>query len=422
MNLPNKWASDLLGKDRQKAQIAAEHIINTPDIEAWQCLIDNSDYLFSYIKERAGQNLVKATNNDNIENIFDLLKYHSPDWDNCIAECLKNYSNDTINKKILDLLISGTIEEKSYTAKFFYYINNNDASKALFEATKEEYQPLKNNAAQALGKINDQDSYNYFIDKLTSNDDWEKTEAAEFLSNYGNKDAIILILKAMTNSGMAEYLAGEAASLVNIYELFEQEEDIQILAFEAFDNILSGLAEVWDLNAILDFNIYECIEKLIKLAKEHPDGNLSGKYAQLLLKAKSKISLFSSNSQYTFDEEKTVLKELEEIYHLLICESEDFWNKQIENINKELKVDNIKRKLSAIAIINELELKNCASYLKNLILNSNEPEIVVYEAILTLIKLGFTSQIDNLNDLLASIKDENLLAVIRNSLPYVEQG
>ena len=42
MNLPNKWASDLLGKDRQKAQIAAEHIINTPDIEAWQCLIDNS--------------------------------------------------------------------------------------------------------------------------------------------------------------------------------------------------------------------------------------------------------------------------------------------------------------------------------------------------------------------------------------------
>ncbi|EKE03732.1 MAG: hypothetical protein ACD_20C00157G0009 [uncultured bacterium] len=422
MNLPNKWASDLLGKDKQKAQTAAEYIINTPDIEAWQCLIDNSEYIFSYIKERAGKNLVKATNTNNVENILSLIKYHSTDWDDCIAECLKNNANETINNKLQEMLNSGTAEEKAYIAKYYSYVAINQVKDALFEATKDKYDPLRFNAAQALGKLNDRDSYNYFIKKLETNDDWEKVAAAEFLSNYNNKEAAIPILKAMSNSSMAEYLAGEAVNLVDICEFFWKDEETQVLAFEAFDHILSGLAEVWGLAAIFDFKIYECIENLIKIAKENPDSNLSGKYAQLLLKAKSKISLFIGNSQYTFDEERTVIKELEEIYHLLECENEDFWNKQTENINKELYTTNIKRKLSTIAIINELELTGSVSHLKDTILNTDESEIVICEALLTLIKLGFISQIDNISSLLTRIKDENLLAVIRNSLSYAEHG
>jgi hypothetical protein len=420
MNLPNKWASDLLNKDRIKAQKAADHILSTPDIEAWKCLIDNSEYLFGYIKERAGQNLVKAANQNNIENIYSLLQYHSPDWDWCIAECIKNNSNDELKSKIFDLLTSGTMEEKSYAAKYFSLIKDPEAKEALFLAAQEEYRPLKNNAAEALGKINDQKSYNFFIEKLLSDDDWKRVEAAEFLANYDNKEAVIPILKAMTTSSMAEYIAGEAATLVNIYELLEENEETQLLALEAMDNIISGLAEVWGIAVILDFKLYDSIDKLIKKAQDNNSSSISGKYAQILLKAKSKITLLIENSQYTFDEEKVILSELEEIYHLLSCENEDFWNQQMQNINKELKVNDIKRKLAAITVINELELKDSLQHLIELLSCNNESEMVTCEAVLTIKKMGSINKIDDVKHLLSRITDPNLLAIIQNAITTIK--
>lgn len=420
MNLPNKWASDLLGKDKQKALIAAQHILNNADLDAWNCLIENSEFIFGYIKDRAGQNLVKAANSSNIENIFALLKHHSSDWDDCIAECLKNNANEFMNSKILELLSSGSQEEKAYAAKYYCLMSDNNAKDALFAASKEDYQPLKNNAAYALGKLNDHEAYNYYIEKLKIEDDWEKIEAAEFLSNYGNKEAIIPMLEAMSSSGMAEYIAGEVASFADVCELLDREGNAQILVLEAIDNIISGLAETWGLSAILSFNLYECVEKLINLAKNNQENELSGKYAQLLLKMKSKINLFIENSQYTFDEEKTVLAELEEIYHLLACEDDDFWNQMTQNINREFETNDVKRKLAAISIINELELKNSAQYLKDTILNDNESEIVMCEAILTLIKFGMSSYIKDIKGIMARIKDTNLLAIVENSLVYSE--
>ena len=163
MGLQNKWASDLLSKDKQKAQAAIAHILNTPDHEAWECLMESSDYIFSYIKDRIGQNIAANINNTNIENVFSLLKYHSADWDYYIAEGLKNNSSDIINTRLLDLLSSGTAEEKSYAAKYFSLAGSDNAKNALFAAAREDYEPLRNNAAEALGKLNDLESYNYFI-------------------------------------------------------------------------------------------------------------------------------------------------------------------------------------------------------------------------------------------------------------------
>ena len=112
MNLSNQRSSDLIGKDKNKAKEAAEYILNTPDIDAWQCLIENSDFIFGYIKEKGGVNLINAANKDNLENIFALLKYHSSDWDGYIAEILSKHSSQELNKRLLNLLNVGQSKKK----------------------------------------------------------------------------------------------------------------------------------------------------------------------------------------------------------------------------------------------------------------------------------------------------------------------
>lgn len=417
MNLPNNWTSELLGKDKNKAEKAAQHIINTSDIDAWRCLVDNSDYLFSYIKDKAGKFLVNAIVKDNLEKVFPLLNYHSPDWDGCIAQALSKFSDENLNIKVLNLLKAGTEQEKAYAAKYFCFIKYEDAAVTLFEAAKSDYQPLKVNAAQALGELKDQFSYMYFIDNLASMDDWEKIESAQFLANYGNKDALVPMLKSMSESNMAEHIAGEIAGFVNIFEYFENVDyEIQLLALEAFDNILAGIAEIWTLSVLLDFKIYECVEKLIELANKNQDGSLSGKYAQLLLKAKSKMILFMENSQYTFDEEKSVLSELEEIFNLLLSEGNEFWDLQVKNVNKELIVTDSKRKIAAISVISEIELSSSIPYLVEILSNNHESEVVICEAVMALSKMRHLENIDDINELISRFKDPNIVAIIQSAL------
>ena len=416
MKLENQTAAELLGKNKQKAQIAAKNIINIPDIDAWKCLLDNSDYVFSYIKEKAGKTLVNEINKENSDKIFELLKFHDNDWDEYIAAGLSKIADKKLNEKMFELLKEGSFEEKTYAARYFCLVKYPQACQDLFAASKEYYQQLKSNAAEALGVLKHEESYKYYIEQLKSEDEWDRIEAAQFLAKYGNTDATILILESMENSGMAELIAGEIATLTDIYKLFEEkDEKTQELALEAMDNILSGIPEVWPLGVVLDFKIFECIEKLIFLSKETRTGNLSGRYAQILLKAKQKIGMFINNSQYTYDEEKDILAELDEIYHLLIYEDEKFWDIQIQKLLKELETNDKKRKLAAICVLNELEVEESVSYLIKIAFKQNEDEAVICEAITTLAKMGHTEEIDK-DLILSRIKNPHLLAVAQNSL------
>ena len=147
MNLPNKWSSDLIGKDKGKAKAAADHIINTPDLEAWQCLIDYSECIFSYIKEKAGNNLVKVINQNNSSNVFMLFKYYAEEWDEYLAIGLAKINSNQITNKVLNLLKNGTQEEKAYAAKYFSKLENRESQEYLFEASKQNFEPLRYNAA-----------------------------------------------------------------------------------------------------------------------------------------------------------------------------------------------------------------------------------------------------------------------------------
>ena len=419
MNLPNSTTSELLGKNNEKARKAAENIINNADIEAWQCLMENTDVLFGYVKEKAGQMLIQAINKDNLENIFKLLKKHEGDWDDYIAEALSKFSSPELNYKMIEILKDGTVEEQTYAARYFCHTNEPEATQALFEASKKYYLPLRNNAAEALGNLGHKESYEFYLNVLKSDDEWEKIEAAQFLANYGNREATTAILEAMSNSGMAELIAGEIAMLTDIHTLFkEKDETTRLLALEALDNIISGIPEIWPMGVILDFKIFECIECLISLTRKDSEDSLAGKYAQILIKTRQKISMFMENSQYTYDEERDILAELDEIYHLLIYEEEDFWNKQIHNLYKELNTDDTKRKLAALSVINELELEDSAPYLIRIALNKDENEAVVCEAISALAKIGKIGQIDK-DSIMERIKDPNLQAFVQDKLAKV---
>ncbi|HSA05919.1 MAG TPA: hypothetical protein P5556_01925 [Candidatus Gastranaerophilales bacterium] len=417
MKLENQTVSELLGKNKQKTQEAAKKIINTPDIDAWKCLLENSDYVFSYIKHKAGKALANEITKENTDKVIELFKFHEGDWDEYLAEGLSRNADENLNEKMLTILEKGALEEKIYATRYFCLVNYPKAIDTLFNISKSFYQELKSNAAEALGILNHEESYNYYINQLNSDDEWERIEAAQFLAKFGKKEAAVPILESMENSGMAELIAGEIATLIDIYELFDEEnEKTQSLALEALDNILSGIPEIWPLCVILDFKIFECLEKLIYLTKSpgHTN-NLIGRYAQILLKSKQKFGLFINNTQYTYDEEHDILAELDEIYHLLLFENEEFWKTQFQRLLKELESADIKRKLAAIAVLNELEAEESAPYLIKTALKQGEDEVVICEVITTLSKMGQAGEIDR-DLLLSRIKDPNLLAVVNNSL------
>lgn len=417
MLLPNKLANDFVGKDKNKSLQAAKEILDKPDLEAWQCLIEKSEYLFDYIKEKAGTNLINSINKDNVNNLFQLIKFYSEDWDRFIAEGLCKFKNEDLNNQMLNILKNGTNEEKTYAAKYFACNEYNEASLVLFECSKSSFEPLKINSAQALGYLNEKTSYNYYLEKLKSGDEWEQLDAAQFLSNYGNKDAAIEMLKVVTSSKVSEHISGEAALLLDLQELYPNEDaNIQLLALEALDNIISGIPEIWPLSLIFDFKIYENVEKLIYLAHNQSDSDLSGKYAELLLKINSKLALFKENSQYTFDEDKNVLNEIDEIYHLLLSQDDDFWCLQLERLKKELESDNVSRKISALEVIRDYNYNDLVSEIINIISNSNESDSVVYQAIITLKSLDKLDTINNSEDLLCRFKQSSLAALAEDAL------
>lgn len=417
MGLSNSMANNLISKDKEKSKNAAYHIINDPDLEAWKCLTENADYLFSFIVQKAGEKLASQINKENLGKVFQLLKYHAPVFDDYIAEGLTRFADEELNSEMVYLLQEGTFQEKAYAAKYIGKIQLEMASDLLFEASKQKDPYLKTVSAEALGLLNDKKSYDFYLNLLTSLDDWERLEASQFLNSYGNKEASVAVLKAMSTSGMAEHIAGEVANLISINELFySTNNEEKSLALDAFDNILSGISEVWSLAALFDFKIYDCLAALIQLSEAETQDPFCGKYAQLLLKAKLKIAMFVENSQYTFDEEKDVIKELQEINSFLNSQNDDFWQNQAENVIKELYEADAKRLLSAISIVSDFKICEALPSLINLINNYNNNELVRCEAVLSVVKLGLIDKITDINGVISSIKDVNISAILENAL------
>ena len=411
MNCKNKLVGDLLKKDKNISQNAANEIINNTDLDAWVYLVENFDYILDFIKRNATQKLFMACNERNISNLFDFLDYHSPDLDEFVASAFAEFCNDEIMDAMTEFLKNGTKQQKAYAAKFFAIVAKPEMSELLFEASKSDYSPLADNCALALSNLQDQKSYEYYLDFLTDEDDWKVLSAARFLNLYGDKKAILPMLQAMHKSPMSENIAGEIASLEKLFLLFKNKNpEIQALSFECFDNILSGLIQIWSLNALFSFEVKTCIETLLEIL--HSESPFKNQCAQLLLKAKNRLELYNSNDEYQYDEDKNTLQELDEICGLLNSYSESFWEAQIDLLFDELDNESSKRKIAALNLISDMKIDYAAEELVKKL--NTEDEKMLCEIIITLSNINGISQIPDKDEILSKIQNTTLKAIVEN--------
>ena len=60
----------LTGKNKNDYEQAANHLVNTADVEMFRELVAKDDYLFDFVKQNVNERLTNAVNANNYRNIF----------------------------------------------------------------------------------------------------------------------------------------------------------------------------------------------------------------------------------------------------------------------------------------------------------------------------------------------------------------
>lgn len=298
----------LTGKNQSEYETVARDMINNSDVELFKELVSKDDFLFDFIKSNVAQRLERACNKDNYKNLLKFLDVYSPYYEDFISSTLAQYGDNEVNTIMLEKLKNGTISEKIYSAGYFSYQRDDRALSYLKEYAFSEDTSLSENCARALSKLNNKDAYSEAIEKLKSDDDFEQITAANFLVAYQDKNALGALFDAMKKSKMSENIAELIPYLTPLTELLNTKyNDDAILAF---CYIINGLVELVPVSQVIDFNLYEFIEKLLK-------GSPSGASSVALFLAKEKFNMITENEEYLFDEDKNTKNEVNDIKTLL---------------------------------------------------------------------------------------------------------
>lgn len=397
---------NLTSKDEKAALKSAQFLLNSGNIEMFNTLLKKSEFLFDFVKQNVNKRLTKALTETNYKNLFKFLDNYSPDYEDFIASSFAKYANEDLTDEILELLQNGTENQKTYAAKYFSYIPDTIAADNLLEYAFSDNEPLAFNSAQALGKMENKESYEKALSMLKDDDDFKKLDAVKFLVAYGNRDAVLPILESLSTSSMPENIAGELPFLEPLPEIMKTKPKGIVLP--CIHNILSGLTEILPLSQVFDFELYDVLAFLIEKNKTEKDSHI----AVILLKALVQFSTICEIESYTFDEDKNTKQELNAIYELLKNQPESFWNEQKNLILKELELEK-SRILPALQIISELKLTEACKNLKNL-LNSND-EIILCETISAIKSIGKLDENEvSKDEVLNKIHSENIKAIILN--------
>jgi HEAT repeat protein len=394
----------LTGKNPVDFEFVASHIINNSDSNSFSELVKQSDFLFDFIKKNVEKRLLKAVNETNYKNLFSFMKFYSSDYENFIVSTLVKFADEDLTDKMLELLENGTDEEKAYSAKYFSHINDTLAVEFLRKYSYSDFDPLAQNCAFALSAMKDEYSYNLAVEKLNSDDEFEKLAAIRFLSAFNDAKAIGLIFGAMKKSSMPENIACEISYLQNFLELLET--DFKNDTILATNYAISGLGEIISLGQVFNFQLFEVLEKLITLHAEEKNP----KSAAVLLNAKLKFDQLTENNEYLFDEDKNTKNEVSEIKNLLNFQQECFWSQQEELLVSELK-ESSDFIFSALELTQELKIEAATDKLKNLLNSTNQT--VILKTIEVLKSLNKLDEI-NLEIVLNKISDANIKAIIQS--------
>ena len=380
----------LTGKNPREYEYAARHIMDTADEKLFAELVEKDSFLFDFVKQNVAGRLEKATNDHNWQTLLTFLKYYSPSYEEFITSTLARYADEDLTDKMLGLLENGTNDEKTYAAKFFSYIQDPLAIEFLKKNSYTDNEYLNTNCAVTLSAMNEESSYNEALEKLKSNDDFEKLLAVKFLTAYGKKEALQGIIDAMKNSAMAENIAGEIPYLESIFNILENDFENGLLVV---NYIINGLGEILGLSQVFDFELFDVLE-FIETKYE------DSRAAVVLLNAREKFETLTENDEYLFDEDKDTRNEIQDIKKLLLNTDK---KELLSKVNAELRED-------SPFIYTALDFAQDLVAIRELLKCSNQTIILKTAEIL--------KSLNNLDDTaktvaLLKITDENIKSIIR---------
>ncbi len=398
----NDLVKKLTGKNPSEFEFAAAQIVNNSDVETFGALVAQSDFLFDFIKKNVNQRLTNAVNKGNYKNLMSFLTVYSNDFEDFIVSSLAKFADEDLTDEMLDLLENGTNEQKAYCAKYFSLINDTLALDSLKKYAFAEFDALAINSAEALKAMQDKDSYNLALEKLTSDDEFEQISAVRFLSAYKDENCLSALFEAMKKSSMPENIASEIPYIKSFIELLDTENKNDTIL--AVNHIISGIGEIVMLGQLFDFQLFEVLQKMISMPA-------NGAVSTVLLSAKLKFDQLTENEEYIFDEDKQTKEEVFEIKNLLNHEPESFWEKQKELFVSELtpQSDFV---FSALELAQELNLTKTLDKLKTLLVADNQT--IILKTVEVIKNLGKLNEI-NKDEVLTKVSDENIKAII-NSL------
>lgn len=297
----------LTGKNPQEYKFAAKYLMDNADTALFCELVEKDSFLFDFVKQNVAQRLFEATNENNWKSVLKFMKFYSPSYEEFIASTLAKYADEDLTDNMLEILSAGTDDEKTYAAKFFSYIQDPLALDILRESAYFDNESLSANCAATLALMGDEISYNEAIEKLKSDDEFEKLSAVRFLTAYGRKDALPFLIEAMKTSAFSENIAGEIPYLVSILDILESDFENGLLTL---NSIINGLGEILSISSIFDFELFEVFEVL----KNHLEDS---RCAVVLLNAREKFNTLTENDEYLFDEDKNTKNEVFDIKKLL---------------------------------------------------------------------------------------------------------
>ena len=379
----------LTGKNPKDFEPLAYALINTPDVELFAELVGSDDFLFDFVKQNVANRLSKVCNESNYMNLFALLKYYSPFYEDFIVSNLVKFANEDLTDKLLEIFENGTDEEKTYCAKFFAFVQDPLALQYLQQNAYSENSALSSNCASTLALLGDKTSYNQALEKLNSDDEFTILDGVKFLVSYGDKAVVPEVISAMKKSSMAENIAGELLYLTNLFELYKQNQEDGLFVL---NSIINGLGEILGLAQIFDFRLYEFLEMLI-------NGHKDSKVAVVLINAVDKFDTLTENDEYLFDETKDTKQEVNDIKKLL----------STMNIGELYALVDEELEDGSLFVFSALEFTEDENKVRSL-LSSVNPTIVL-KALEVLKILGVLTN-DDKHKALDSVVDENLRSVI----------
>lgn len=366
----------------------AQHLVNDCDTALFKELTESESFLFDFVKQNVADRISTQINENNYRNLIEFLKFYSPSYEDVIVSALVKYADEDLTDLMLEKFENGTDEEKTYCARFFGIIQDPLAYNCLLANIYSDNEFLAQNCALSLALWKDEKSYNDALEKLKSDDDFEKLSAVKFLSAYGKKDALPAIFNAMKNSAMAENIAGEIPYIENLFELLDKYYEDTLLTI---NYIINGLGEILPLSIIFDFELFEVFERLISNCND-------SKSAIVLLNANEKFEILTENDEYLFDEDKNTKNEVQDIKKLL--KSTDNLDKFI---NKELRED-------SLFVFTALDFAKDLLQIRELLKSNNQT--LILKTVEVLKKLG---NLDENTKTIALLKvtDTNIKSIIR---------